>query len=237
MSTSVLELKPLKDYNLSHSEQGKYIPILDRNPEKAARSLVIKDLKKTYLLLKETFAEIKEGKIYHEVLANTIVFSYYNFGWFASFLKELENILRVRKKVELPYEKCPTMYEVTTKTLIAYQPFYVTLVNGKVLFHNYRVLSKKLHFINNYRIKYIMEDYDMSDFIDDCYPEWYLLQNTTIFEQYSEKTNVRVRVDFRDREFVYYVAGASDNWKRIENVPVEMDDVVAALIFRSYSNP
>ena len=129
------------------------------------------------------------------------------------------------------------MYEVTTKTLIAYQPFYVTLVNGKVLFHNYRVLSKKLHFINNYRIKYIMEDYDMSDFIDDCYPEWYLLQNTTIFEQYSEKTNVRVRVDFRDREFVYYVAGASDNWKRIENVPVEMDDVVAALIFRSYSNP
>ena len=76
----------------------------------------------------------------------------------------------------------------------------------------------------------------MSDFIDDAYPAWYLINTTTVFEQYSEKTNTRVRVDFREGEFMYFIAGASDNWQRIEEVPAEMDHVIAALLFRSYSD-
>ena len=79
-----------------------------------------------------------------------------------------------------------------------------------------------------------MENYDMSEFIDDCYPNWYLLKDTTVFEQYSEKTNTRVRIDFRDGEFSYYIAGASDNWQKIECVPIEMDHIISALIFRNY---
>ena len=82
---------------------------------------------------------------------------------------------------------------------------------------------------------YIMENYDMSEFVDDAYPNWYLIKDTTVFEQYSEKTNTRVRVDFRNGEFSYFIAGASDNWKKVEGVPLEMDHVIAALIFRSYS--
>ena len=78
-----------------------------------------------------------------------------------------------------------------------------------------------------------MENYDMSDFIDDAYPAWYLLRETTIFEQYSEKTNTRVRIDFRNGEFMYFIAGASDNWQPILGVPVEMDHVVSALLFRN----
>ena len=81
-----------------------------------------------------------------------------------------------------------------------------------------------------------MENYDMSDFIDDAYPAWYLLRETTIFEQYSEKTNTRVRIDFRNGEFMYFIAGASDNWHQISLVPEEMDHIVAALLFRSYSD-
>ena len=81
-----------------------------------------------------------------------------------------------------------------------------------------------------------MENYDMSEFIDDSFPAWYLIQDTTIFEQYSEKTNTRVRVDFRNGEFSYFIAGASDNWQKIMDVPKEMDHVIGALIFRSYSD-
>lgn len=225
------ELKPIKQYKIKSSKQAHYIPILDKDPVFAARYLTKKDIEKSYRLLKEAFAEIEKEEIYHEVLVDTIVFSYENFHWFASFFKELENTLEV-EKTEVSFRKCPRYNsKVKHRPPLVQQPFYA---KGSTL-RNYRILSKKLPTINNYRIKYIMENYDMSEFIDDCYPEWYLIKDITVFEQYSEKTNTRVRVDFKNGEFSYFIAGASDNWKRIEGVPLEMDHVIAALIFRSYS--
>ena len=227
-------LKPIKEYNLTSKKQAHYIPILDRDSTFAARALTKKDMEKSYKLLKETFKEIEKEEIYHEPLANTILFSRENFTWFAAFFKELENLLMINNKYEIiPYEKCPTTSFI--KPPVVYQPFYAQLPKTRAVLFNYKVLSKKLHPINNYRIKYIMENYDMSEFIDDAYPNWYLIKDTTVFEQYSEKTNTRVRVDFRDGEFSYFIAGASDNWQKIERVPIEMDHVVAALLFRSYS--
>ena len=152
--------------------------------------------------------------------------------WFAAFFKELENILRV-EELNIPYNKAPK--GIKRRTPIVYQPFYSHVVKGTALLHNYKVLSKTTTPINNYRIRYILENYEMSDFIDNCYPEWYLIKRTTIFEQYSERTNTRVRVDFQSGEFLYFIAGASDNWQKIEGVPIEMDHVIGALIFRSYS--
>ena len=226
-------LKPIKDYKLKESQQAAYIPVLDRDPVFAARALTKKDLEKSFKLLKETFKEIGSDNIYHELLANTILFSRENFLWFASFLKEMQSLLRGRG-VEIPYEKCPLLVNMLPPK--AYQPFYAKKRGKVISLHNYSVLSKKLHFVNNYRLKYILENYDMSEFLDDCYPEWYLIKNTTVFEQYSEKTNTRVRIDFKGGEFSYFIAGASDNWQKIECVPEEMDHVVAALLFRSYSD-
>ena len=227
-------LKSIKEYNLSSATQAKYISVLDRDSVFAARALTKKDIEKSYKLLKETFKEIEEDNIYHEPLANTLLFSRENFTWFAAFLKELENLLNIRKKFEVPYEKCPS--SIMLKPPVVYQPFRALNDKGKLKLFNYRTLSKKLPPINNYRIKYIMENYDMSEFIDDAYPAWYLIKDTIVFEQYSEKTNTRVRVDFRNGEFSYFIAGASDNWQRIEGVPLEMDHVVAALLFRSFSD-
>ena len=226
-------LKSIKEYNLTSTKQAHYISILDRDSTFAARALTKKDMQKSYNLLKETFEEIGKDNIYHEPLANTLLFSRENFMWFATFFKELESLLRVDAELEIPYEKCPT--STPLKPPIVYQPFYCHKCNKVAVLFNYKVLSKKLHPINNYRIKYIMENYDMSEFIDDAYPSWYLIKDTTVFEQYSEKTNTRVRVDFREGEFSYFIAGASDNWQKIEGVPLEMDHVVAALLFRSYS--
>lgn len=225
------ELKSLKQYNIESRRQAYYVPILDKDPVFAARALTKKDIEKSYKLLKEVFEEIERGEIYHEPLAYTITFNYENFHWFATFFKELEDILEV-EETKIPFGKCPSA-NITRqhRPPFVYQPFYA---QGKVLY-NYRILSKKLPPVNNYRIKYIMENFDMSEFIDDCYPEWYLIKDTTVFEQYSEKTNTRVRIDFKGGEFSYFIAGASDNWQKIEGVPLEMDHVIAALIFRSYS--
>lgn len=227
-------LKDIKEYNLTSTKQANYIPILDKDSTFAARALTKKDMGKAYSLLKETFNEIEKDNIFHEILANTILFSRENFTWFAAFFKELGNLLRIEEEYEvIPYDKCPTVNYL--KPPVVYQPFYAQLIKKKVILRSYRTLSKNLKPVNNYRIKYIMENYDMSEFIDDAYPNWYLIKDTTVFEQYSEKTNTRVRVDFRDGEFSYFVAGASDNWQKIEGVPLEMDHVIAALIFRSYS--
>ena len=231
MDTEVL--KPIKEYQLREFNQSLYIPVLDRDPVYAARALTKKDIVKAYCLLKEVFQEIKDNNIYHEPLVNTLLYSRENFMWYVSFFKELKNITRDNKEFEIPYEKCP--FSKGTSSIALYQPFYAHTRKGTAVLFNYKVLSKKLPPINNYRIKYIMENYDMSDFIDDCYPAWYLIKRTTIFEQYSEKTNTRVRIDFREGEFHYYIAGASDNWQKIEYVPVEMDHVISALLFRSYS--
>lgn len=225
-------LKPIKEYTITSFKQAKYISILDKDPVFAARSLIKKDIKSSYQLLKETFEEISKDSICHEPLANTILFSRENFMWFSTFFKELEKILE-KEEFDIPYEKCPAT--IFLKPPVVYQPFRVHSDKKGLGLYNYRVLSKKLPPISNYRIKYIMENYDMSEFIDDCYPSWYLIKDTTVFEQYSEKTNTRVRVDFRDGEFSYFIAGASDNWQKIEGVPLEMDHIIAALIFRSYS--
>ena len=225
------ELKPLKQYKLESGKQARYIPILDKDPVLAARALTKKDIEKSYKLLRDVFGEIEKDEIYHEPLAYTITFNYENFHWFSTLFKELENILGV-EETEIPFSKCPSAnLERQHRPPFVYQPFHAQ----KEGLYNYKILSKKLPPINNYRINYIMENFDMSEFIDDCYPEWYLIKDTTVFEQYSEKTNTRVRVDFRGGEFSYFIAGASDNWQKIEGVPLEMDHVIAALIFRSYS--
>ena len=226
-------LKPLKDYRLKSSKQAHYVPILDRDSAFAARALTKKDMKKAYELLKQSFEEIRTDKVYHEPMVNTLLFSRENFVWFNAMFIELGNQLEIEERYEVSFDKCPTANAL--KPPVVYSPFHSRAQNRAVLLSSYRTLSKKLHPINNHRIKYIMENYDMSEFIDDAYPEWYLLKNTTVFEQYSEKTNTRVRVDFRDGEFMYFIAGASDNWQQIEMVPKEMDHVVAALLFRSYS--
>ena len=82
-----------------------------------------------------------------------------------------------------------------------------------------------------YRVLYIKEGYSLSDF-EGGFPAWYTFSTTTLYEEYNPKTNKRVKIDFKNGEFFYYLAGASDNWVEIVDVPLEMDSVVSALLFR-----
>lgn len=225
-----MKLKDLKEYKLREVKQAQYIPILDRDPIYAAESLTTKDLKKAYNLLKEVYEDIREGRYYYELLQDTLLYTFNNFMWFASFFKTIETALQ-QKEFEIPYEKAPVIKY--GRGIDVFQPFnHYYDKDKKIRLCQFSTNVRKQLPVNNYRVRYIMESYEMSDFQNDAFPVWYLLQNVTIFEQYSEKTNTRVRVDFRDGKFYYFVAGASDNWQQIEEVPREMNHVIAALIFR-----
>lgn len=222
-------MRPIKEYKLTSSKQAAYIPILDAEPSFAAKFLTKKDLKKAYRLLTETFDEINNNNPYHLPLYNTILNSGYNFTWFVNFFREIENILR-KEPMYIDLIKCPMQLDNKLEIYNPYNIYIDSEVGCKL--YNSRTNIKTQTPINNYRIKYIGAQYDLSEFQDDQYPGWYLLKDTTIFEQYNEKTNKRVRIDFVGGRFYYYTAGASDNWQMI-NAPREIDDVVSALIFRN----
>lgn len=224
-------LESLKDIQILSKKQGSYIPILDEEPSFAAKFLTKKDLKNSYLLLKETFEEINKGNPFHIPLYYTILASRFNFMWFVNFLREIEQILDEEELV-IDFSKTPTN---RGEELEVYQPFlsgYRSKTRSPYLYYNRSNVEDQTP-INNYRKKYIGANYDLSEFQDDQYPGWYLLHDTTVFEQYNEKTNTRVRIEFRNGEFMYFVAGASDNWLQIDDVPREMDHVVSALLFRN----
>lgn len=222
-------MREIKEYTLESNKQAAYIPILDEEPSFAAKFLTKKDLEKAYEVLKETFKEIKMEKPFHLPLYETILNSRFNFMWFVNFLREIEVILG-KDEYKINFKRCPSN---AGKELEVYQPFKLSIRKGlRCLAYSKRNVEDQ-PFINNYRIKYIEAGYDLSEFQDDQYPGWYLLKDTVVFEQYNEKTNIRVKIEFRDSRFYYFVAGASDNWLLIEDVPKEMDNIVSALLFRN----
>lgn len=222
-------MKPIKEYKIKSSLQAAYIPILDAEPSFAAKFLTKKDLVKAYKLLTETFKEINNNEPYHLLLYDTILYSGYNFTWFVNFFRTIENILK-KEPMYIDLTKCPIQLE---EKLEVYQPYYTVPVSKENFsLRTPRTNVKTQSPINNYRMRYIMAQYDLSEFQDDQFPGWYLLSETTIFEQYNEKTNTRVKIEFRDGRFYYFIAGASDNWQFID-APKEMDHVVSALIFRN----
>lgn len=223
-------LEGIKNIYLQKSKYAAYIPILDQNPTFAANFLTKNDLQTSYNLLKEVYSDLRSGIVNYIPLTSTVLASRDNFMWFATFFKELEAGLNIEEPFDIPYTSSP---ENVGEAPEVYQPFKSVQRKGSIGLTYLKTNVKDQPPINNYRILYIMADYDMDEFQGDCYPGWYLLKDTTVFEQYNEKTNTRVRIDFRNGEFLYFIAGASDNWQPIPDVPIEMDHVVSALLFRN----
>ena len=229
----------VREYKIEKLADSAYIPVLDRDPEFAARFLLKKEVPKCYEILKDMYNGMKKGEVRRLILYETVMDSKDNFLWYVAFFKELEKILKIEEDYRVPMEVCP---ENSGEAPKVYQPFRVlkrpyARKEGGIRYAdvcNLPTNAKNQDPINNYRIAYIVADYDMSEFQDDVYPAWYLLKNTTILEQYNEKTNTRVRIDFRNGGFIYFLAGASDNWQMIPDVPREMDHIISALIFRHF---
>lgn len=224
-------LKDLKEYKIDDRKYARYVCILDEDPKRAASSLTKQDLKSSYELLKEVFAEHLNKNIKHEILYDTLTDSRNNYLWFLAFFKEIEKLLDVTEKFKFPFLCHVPQGSGLSPTVL--QPFSVGARDSNGFYKlSYKKTNTSDSPINNYRTLYVMAEYDMSDFFGDTYPEWYVFDNTVLFEQYNEKTNKRVRITFSNGELSYYMAGASDNWLKIPNVPKEMDYVISALIFR-----
>lgn len=244
-------LKSIKTYKSKIPERLAYIPVLDDRPDLAADYLTINDMKSSYELLKIVFDEIKQGKGgTHKILYDTIMFNKQNFDWFCIFFKQLESNLIIENTYEIPYLFCPLGEEdlldkeepftlnlknkFNKKKPIIHQPFGV-YYKKEVYSLDYLPSNKSdVDFVTNYRIKYILESYGLEDFKNSTFPSWYSLSETTIYEKYSYKTNARVRIDFKDNTLHYFIAGASDNWREIEDVPEDMNYIVYALLYKNY---
>ena len=239
--------RDIRDYKVYGKKASKYVPVLDYDPTLAAESLTKADIESAYDFLIEVFDDIREGNIKthlkdkilslgdeycgyakYPLMSDTIMASEENFTWWATFFRTLEKLLDkgVGETFEIPYEMKP---ENSEGDVWWFDPFYLS-DKGSL---KYCETNTKGTIINNYRIRYVMEQYQRVDFVGGKFPQWYLLYDTILFEDYNEKTNVRVRVDFRDGEFKYFKAGASDYWQEIEGVPDDMKHVVSAFIFRN----
>lgn len=235
--------KRLKEYKSKNFLVFTYIPVLDVDPICACNYLTKRDLIDSFNLLEEVFKEINAGKIEHTIMADTILYCEENFLWYATFYKEAGKLLNSECSVEPDYSKCPTYSRkehLAHKPEVPYyikvhQPFAVYYDNKKKSYYaeELKFNREKNDPINNYRIKYIVDQHELSEFIGVSYPSWYSLDDLTIYEKYCTKTNTRVRIDFKDGSLHYFIAGASDNWKEIEDVPYSMIHVIYALLFRT----
>ena len=227
----------LTEFKPEKREEAAYVPILDREPLYAALSLTKKDLEKTFFLLSKTFNEIFDDISFeectHKVLMDSILDCEENFLWFTAFYREVEKAFEFPIPSNLPFKKCPKNHSAT-KRPVFHRPFKIDRYKGEYKLRYFKNLANQMDPVNAHRVKYILEEHELTDFQGNMFPAWYLLKATPIFEQYNERTNTRVKIDFQNGEFQYYISGASDNWQPIPDVPLEMDHVVSALLFRQY---
>ena len=201
-----------------------YIPILSEDPVLAANSLTLKDEQEAIKLIIDTYKNIGTEEQKNKALERTILFSKFNFEWFVSFLTEL---------CRLNEEELPVIpYQATERIKKGEELFiFPPLKFSRGVPINEIKNKKYVDPLIQHRVKYISEMHEAEEFRDG-FPSWYVLSNTTIYERYSIKTGVRARIDFQNGEFHYFIAGASDNWKQIVGVPLEMDNIVANLLFK-----
>ena len=204
--------------------QVHYPPILDIDPVFAADFLTIEDSKKCFEWMKEVYKYLTLEKQPHKVLETSILYSKKNFDWFASFALKLAELNE--GTIEIPYQYREELRQ--GPEFVYFPPLKIH--KGLVMFKYFK--TRDTNPIIHHRIKYIKEAYEVEDFRDG-YPAWYMLSNTTIFERYDSKTGVRSRIDFNNGELHYYIAGASDNWKKLVGVPLEMDYIISSLLFRN----
>lgn len=211
-------------------KDSKLIPILDRDPILAANFLTVKDAEDALLLLIDTFRYLKSPLQQNKALELNILLNRETFSWYAKFATELDRLVTGISAIEIPYYQLEDIKEKSDFPLTFFPPIKYNLNYKRIEPLKFKVRDKNP--INLWRITYIREEYEETEFFDG-YPAWYMMSEITVHESYSTRTNRRIRIDFINGEFVYYIAGASDNWRRIVGVPSEMDYVVASLLFKN----
>ncbi len=216
-------------------------PIVGLDPITNAHEITIEDGEGAYRALKQLYIDLGNGKFSNSFLEQAILFSKNSFDYYATFFRELEKTLSIStlgiEEVKIPFELAPEgVCKTDERRLPVQPPLYLEKVGDK-----YRVKYKTYgtHTFENtspiilHRMNYMFKAPDLEEY-PNGFPTWYsfVTLSGTLFEKYSPQLNKRIRIDWVDQQFKYFIAGSSDNWQQIYNVPIEMDDVVAILMFR-----
>ncbi len=201
-------------------------PILDEDPVLATKYLSLADSSHFINVLIQTYNNLGEDNQVNIALEELMLHSKVNYEWFRSFTLALNQLENEGREIYIPSEDIANLRTDDTQ-LVFVPPLEYKYQKVSPI----RIHAKDNNVITLNRVLYIREGYSKADFRKG-YPSWYSLSEVTIFERYNPKTNKRVRIDFKNGEFKYYMAGASDCWIEIVDVPLEMDHVVSALLFR-----
>lgn len=216
-------------------EDAYFPPIVDCIPEINAISIPINEQESAYLAIRDSFKALKNGESAHKFLEESMLSTQRTFLWYCTFFKELEKRIIGKGKnadtYEIPFEITP---KNRTKTYIYFQyPMYLKEINKKYIVHYQEhknsIFEKDL--IKRHRSELISRRLEVTEF-SEGFPNWYVTPQI-VYEKYSSKINKRVRLHYNGKgEFEYYICGASDNWEQIFNVPIEIDDVIACILYR-----
>lgn len=246
--TFFLNSKVSRDMNnklIDTIDEAYFPPVVNYNPVDNAHDLSIEDAKEAYNALYASFNVIKKkkNKPIHPLLEECLLGSYSQFMFFAIMFKELEKILPqsdlgFSSELEIPYNRRPKKLKTQKEnTFFIQPPLYLEKVRDKYRIQyksygdkNYKNISP----VMLHRYNYISRNYEITDF-KEGFPAWYTLQQNilvNLFERYVPQLNKRIRIRWNKNEFEYHICGASDNWQKIYDVPLEMDNIIAALLFR-----
>ena len=229
---------PTMEGKIIDNPEAACVPnITSTEATKAPYCMTKEDIEKTYVLLDKFYKELNEtGTTKFTMLYNILTYSMDNFIWLATFTKELENLYAKLGNeiydIEIPYDLLPT--RKSKEALYWYPPTELLQLRGgkyKVLYKRAKV-RVKYNIIKLNRLLYIKNNYEGPDFYDG-FPEWYYLKDgIEVFNKYCRNISKRVKIIYINNEYRYFIAGASDNWQEIQGAPLEIDDVVTALLFR-----
>lgn len=223
--------KNIEGERIEKIEDAYFPPIIERYPDLNAVSLPIAEQESAYRALKDSFESIKQGKSSHKYLEECMLSNERTYIWFCTFFRELEKEISEKDKYDIPYN---ISYTRNDKYWLYFQyPMYVREFNGEYTAHYKKYKGGKLDqdMIKKHRAELISKRLEYTDFRNG-FPNWYVIPNV-VFEKYSSKINKRAKLLYNGKgEFEYYISGASDNWEQVYNVPLEIDDIIACILFQ-----
>lgn len=234
MTTKQIIIKVLRNIDneiIDKIEDAYFPPIVESYPELNADSLPIEEQRKAYRALKDSFESLKQNKSSHKYLEECMCYNERTFIWFCTFFKKLEGQMSKKSNYLIPYNLTPPNKD---KNFLFFQyPMYVSELQGKFIAHYIKYKGERLNndIIKKHRAELISKRLEYTDF-KNGFPNWYVLPNV-VFEKYSSKINKRAKLLYNGKgEFEYYISGASDNWEQVYNVPLEIDDIIACILFQ-----
>lgn len=223
----------LKKIEVHSNKQCSLPTVLDRDPVLAASFLTIADSEKNLELCLAMYDSLRKGENKYPIFESCVGWSLTNYKWFMDFTKELLKLVAGEDKTLPPdlMQFSPKGSKKDKKEVVELFP-PLNYNKSKHRAEPVKFRSRIKNVIDMYRIKYIAANYTLEDFRGG-FPAWYSLGDTIVFENYNMRTNVRTRIVHKGGEFRYFICGASDNWKEIDEVPLEMDHIVSAILFRN----